>query len=91
MIVTVPTPSSYHQPTTCHPLPAVNTDARLTELELRHTEQEDALRVLSDVVARQQNEISALRQACAQLAERLAQQPEGASRQSLQDEIPPHY
>lgn len=65
---------------------------RLMECETRIAYQEDTLRVLNEVVTRQQTQIDQLVMACRQLAERIARQAtEGGVKGSLADEVPPHY
>ncbi len=65
---------------------------RLMECETKIAYQEDTLRVLNEVVTRQQMQIDQLVMACRQLAERIARNAsEGAVKGSLADEIPPHY
>jgi SlyX protein len=67
-------------------------EARLIECETKIAYQEETLRVLNEVVTRQQLQIDQLVMACRQLAERIARQAaEGAVKGSLADEIPPHY
>lgn len=67
-------------------------DARLIDLETRISYQDESLRVLSDTVARQQNEIDQIRAYCRQLLERLKAQPESDGEEfSAADEVPPHY
>lgn len=70
------------------------TDARFIDLETKLAYQEDASQQLSDVVARQQQQIDALETALRALIERvnnLSTQQEGADKNSLADEVPPHY
>jgi len=67
-------------------------ESRLMECETKIAYQEETLRVLNEVVTRQQNEIDQLKMACRQLAERIARNVvEGAAKGSLADEVPPHY
>ena len=67
-------------------------ESRLMECETKIAYQEETLRVLNEVVTRQQNEIDQLKMACRQLAERIARaNADGAAKGSLADEIPPHY
>ncbi|TXI86834.1 MAG: SlyX family protein [Cupriavidus sp.] len=67
-------------------------ESRLMECETRIAYQEDTLRVLNEVVTRQQMQIDQLIMTCRQLAERIARNAsEGAAKGSLADEIPPHY
>lgn len=67
-------------------------ESRLMECETKIAYQEETLRVLNEVVTRQQNEIDQLKMACRQLAERITRgNNEGAVKGSLADEVPPHY
>ncbi|MES2490597.1 MAG: SlyX family protein [Pseudomonadota bacterium] len=67
-------------------------ESRLMECETKIAYQEETLRVLNEVVTRQQNEIDQLKMACRQLAERIARgNAEGAVKGSFADEVPPHY
>ena len=64
---------------------------RLIELETKIAYQEETLRVLNEVVTRQQKEIEALQQACRHLSERVARVGQDSLKGSEADEIPPHY
>lgn len=67
---------------------------RFIALETKLAYHEDAAQQLSDVVARQQQQIDTLETALRELIERvnsLSTQQEGASKNSLADEVPPHY
>ncbi len=68
-------------------------DARFIDLETKLAYQEDAAQQLSDVVARQQQQIDALETALRALIERVQSlsTQEGAGKVSLADEVPPHY
>ena len=67
-------------------------ETRLMECETKIAYQEDTLRVLNEVVTRQQMQIDQLVMACRQLAERIARgNSEGAVKGSFADEVPPHY
>ena len=70
-------------------------EARFIELETKLAYQEDASQQLSDVVARQQQQIDTLEAALRALIERVnslsLQQGEGADKGSMADEVPPHY
>lgn len=59
--------------------------ARLTELELRYTEQQALLQELSEVIYGQQRELDSLRAELQQLRGRLAESDVGPG------EKPPHY
>ena len=67
-----------------------DTDARLTELEIKASYTEDTLDRLNAVVVRQQNQIDLLLR---ELAELKLQGPgdDGMAPRSLRDELPPHY
>ena len=69
-----------------------DTDARLTELEIKLTLAEDTVDRLNDVVVARQSRIDALVHEVARLA-RLLRERSGdePSLRSLRDEIPPHY
>lgn len=70
------------------------TDARFIDLETKLAYQEDTSQQLSDVVARQQQQIDALETALRALIERvdsLSTQQDGVAKNSLSDEVPPHY
>lgn len=65
---------------------------RITTLETQLAYQEAAQDTLSQEVLRQARLLEQLQQAVRVLAERLPPPaPDGASRGSLEDEIPPHY
>ena len=69
-------------------------ESRFIDLETKLAYQEDATQQLSDVVARQQQQIETLETALRALIERvnnLGTQQEGGSKASLADEVPPHY
>ena len=67
-----------------------DSDARLTELEIKLSFAEDALEQLNAVVVRQQAQIDLLLR---QINELRQQQPEAGAPafRSLRDELPPHY
>lgn len=67
-------------------------DARFIDLETKLAYQEDAAQQLSDVVARQQQQIDALETALRALIERVnnLRTTEG-EKSTLADEVPPHY
>lgn len=69
------------------------TDTRFIDLETKLAYQEDANQQLSDVVARQQQQIDALETALRALIDRVnnLQLQEGASKDAPADEVPPHY
>jgi SlyX protein len=67
------------------------TDARLTELEIKASFTEDLLDQLNQVIVRQQQQIDLLLR---ELTELRRQQPEEGGTpafRSLRDELPPHY
>jgi SlyX protein len=66
---------------------------RLIDLETKLAYQEETLRVLNDVVTRQQLQLENLQLTCRQMIERLSKmgEGEGAFKGSLADEVPPHY
>ncbi|MES2885851.1 MAG: SlyX family protein [Pseudomonadota bacterium] len=68
-------------------------DNRFIDLETKLAYQEDAQQQLSDVVARQQQQIETLEAALRALIDRVntLNVQEGANKQSLADEVPPHY
>lgn len=67
-------------------------DNRFIQLETKLAYQEDAAHQLSDVVARQQQQIDALETALQILIDRVQNLSDpSASKGSLMDEVPPHY
>jgi len=66
-------------------------EERLIELETRFAYQEETLRVLNDIVARQQQQIDQLQQLCRQLIDRVARVGDSLSKSTPADEVPPHY
>ncbi|MGQ0501595.1 MAG: SlyX family protein [Panacagrimonas sp.] len=67
------------------------TEDRFIDLETRLAYQDDTLRVLSDTIARQQQQIDRLEQVCRQLIERLKSPPQDTFNGTAADERPPHY
>jgi SlyX protein len=69
---------------------AHDTDARLTELEIKASYAEDLLDQLNQTIFRQQQQIDRLLH---EVAELRRQQPEGGQvvQRNLRDELPPHY
>lgn len=65
------------------------TQARLTELEIKFSFAEDLLDSLNAIIARQQQQIEALAREVHELREQGSNAP-GTFR-SLRDELPPHY
>lgn len=67
-------------------------DERFIDLETKLAYQEDAAQQLSDVVARQQQQIDALETALRALIERVNNlRTEGGEKTTAADEVPPHY
>jgi SlyX protein len=67
----------------------MDTEERMTELEIKASFMEDTLEQLNQVIVRQQRQIDALIHELAELRQR---QPEaGPVFRSLRDELPPHY
>ena len=64
-------------------------DGRLTELEIRFTEQQELLQELSEVLYAQQRELDALRLEVGQLKKKLEGDPGLVD--ARQQERPPHY
>ncbi len=64
-------------------------EARLTELEIRFTQQQDTLQALSDVVYAQARDLDALRAEVAALRKRLEAEPGLVDARAT--ERPPHY
>ena len=71
-----------------------STDERVTDLEIRYTEQEDLLAKLDEIVREQQDELERLaiqlRQATQRMRD-LTRASEDAEERTLQDDKPPHY
>jgi SlyX protein len=69
---------------------ATNTDARLTELEIKLGFSEDLLEELNHTVFRQQQQIEELQRHIRMLREQIqASMPD--EQRSLTDDLPPHY
>ena len=64
-------------------------DERMAELEIRQAFQDDALQMLSDVVADQQKQIDCLNLELQRLRER--QEEHAQQYQDVPNEPPPHY
>lgn len=64
---------------------------RVIDFETRLAYQDEALRVLSDTLVRQQKQIDRLDALCRQLLERIKAQSETDFKGSPADEVPPHY
>lgn len=67
------------------------TEPRLIEIETRIAYQDEALRELSDAVARQQQDIDRLQRLCAALQSRLDASADATHPGPLAQEKPPHY
>lgn len=67
-----------------------DTDARITELEVKLSFADDLLETLNRTVYRQQQEIDQLRQELRALRQQLAASIPAEPR-NLRDEVPPHY
>jgi SlyX protein len=65
-------------------------EARLLELEVRYTHQNETLEHLSDVIYRQQQQIDKLTERVRLLEEKAGGGAPEPSR-NLEDEVPPHY
>lgn len=70
--------------------PAMEQEARVTDIEARLAYQEDTLKTLDQALYQQQRRIDALEQLCARLAERL-REVAGAGPYQETDQRPPHY
>lgn len=70
--------------------PAMEQEARVTDIEARLAYQEDTLKTLDQALYQQQRRIDALEQLCARLAERL-REAAGAGPYQETDQRPPHY
>lgn len=68
----------------------MNPEARLIEIEIKLTRQEDLLEELNTLVYRQQQKIDQLETLCAALA-RLVKEPAGDNGGNSANERPPHY
>lgn len=69
---------------------SLDTDKRLTELEIKASFTEDLLDQLNQVIVRQQQQIDLLLREIARLGQQGAPS-DGTSTRSLRDELPPHY
>lgn len=69
-----------------------STDSRLTDLETRVAFQEDAIDQLSDIIARQDKELSQLKRLALQLHEQLLSfRGEHELSKPEEEPLPPHY
>lgn len=66
------------------------TEARITELEIKLSYTEDLLDTLNTLVARQQQDISALLREVVNLHQQ-GSEPASAAARNPRDELPPHY
>ncbi len=67
------------------------TDDRFIDLETRLAYQDEAIRSLSDTVARQQKRMDQLESLVRQLLDRVKSMNEPVYKGTPADEIPPHY
>ncbi|MCC2656944.1 MAG: SlyX family protein [Panacagrimonas sp.] len=67
------------------------TEDRFIDLETRLAYQDDAIRSLSDTIARQQKQLDQLESLTRQLLERVKTLNEPVFKGTAADEIPPHY
>ena len=68
-----------------------DSDARLTELEIKISYLEDLVETLNAMVAKQHDQITMLIHEVSQLRQRQDDAPSGAGFRSLREELPPHY
>lgn len=68
-----------------------DSDARLTELEIKISYLEDLVETLNTMVAKQHDQIAMLLHEVSQLRQRQDDAPSAAGFRSLRDELPPHY
>lgn len=66
-------------------------EARIIELEIKQSYQEDLLQALNTVVASQQQQITKLEETCKRLNEKIHQLAMAERNPAVQDERPPHY
>jgi len=66
-------------------------EERLTDLEIRYTEQEDTIQKLDEVVRLQQEELETLGTALRHCTDRLQALGGADPERSLEDDKPPHY
>ena len=65
--------------------------ARIVELEVRFTHQDEALRSLSDVIYEQQLELTRVLKRVEELEKKLLGAQEPVAPRNPEDEVPPHY
>ncbi len=66
-------------------------EARIIELEIKQSYQEDLLQALNTVVASQQQQITKLEETCKRLNDKIHQLAMAERNPVVQDERPPHY
>ena len=66
-------------------------EARIIELEIKQSYQEDLLQALNTVVASQQQQITKLEETCKRLNDKIHQLAMAERNPAVQDEKPPHY
>jgi uncharacterized coiled-coil protein SlyX len=66
-------------------------EARILELEVRYTHQQETIKNLSDVIYRQQQQLDALSERLKLLESKLGAVGEIEPVRDLEDEVPPHY
>lgn len=65
--------------------------ARIVELEVRFTHQDEALRSMSDVLYEQQQLLQRMQKRVEDLEKKLVHADEPAAPRRPEDEVPPHY
>ncbi len=66
-------------------------EARVADLEIRFSDNDDLLDTLNRLVVQQQDRLHRLEQEVARLQQQLAEAEPRAPFRSLRDELPPHY
>jgi SlyX protein len=66
-------------------------EARIIELEIKHSYHEDLLQALNTVVASQQQQLTKLEETCKRLNDKIHQLAMADRNPAEQDERPPHY
>jgi SlyX protein len=66
-------------------------EARIIELEIKQSYQEDLLQALNTVVASQQQQLTKLEETCKRLNDKIHQLAMADRNPAEQDERPPHY
>ncbi|MDP2155333.1 MAG: SlyX family protein [Sulfuricella sp.] len=67
------------------------TEDRLVDIEIKLTQQEDAVEELNKVVCQQQKKIDRLEAICEALIRHVKELSDSAAEQRTTNEIPPHY